>query len=204
MLAPCAILLLSLLPGCDVADQKVYGPATVVPGNNDNPQAPMATFQKDAATTTNAVAVSAHAYSADDLWLNAEALWTSHPMDGNDHPTSVDLLLRIDPGSNPEVLEADGLGSWCGGSALQVVSTGNPGEWRIQRSPGSQDCSCVDPWADYGAFNYRLGGVRLKIHTPGQWRVEVAPASSTPFCECEQGCFTGLSYFGGTLTVPSR
>ena len=38
-LASCAVLVLSLLPGCDVADQHVYGPAPVVnpPVSNDVP-----------------------------------------------------------------------------------------------------------------------------------------------------------------------
>ena len=93
---------------------------------------------------------------------------------------------------------------WCRGNAVEVSPTGNAGEWRIHRSSASDDCTCLDPFPDpyYGAFNYMLGNLRLKVNNPGRWRVDVAAGSATPFCECEQGCFTDLSYFGGTLTVP--
>jgi hypothetical protein len=193
--APFAFVL-ALCTGCEEAE-KVFVDR---PPEEHEPTAPQ--FQADTRTTNDAVIVDVwimrdeHGPLRDKVWVVAQAAWLDY-YTGDDRPTSADLLLRIDPGSHPELLESNPLGTWCSGGEFQVSPTGNPGEWRIQRAPGPNDCTCS--WDT--DFSFGFGGVFLKVNTPGQWRLDVAPASETPYCDCVGGCSMGLSYVGGTLTV---
>ncbi len=198
--------------GCDEPEKifVVSPPAGGTPTTTPPPPAPVF-FEGDARTSSDAVAVLAGRHhdeqgpsTPDDVWLYAIALWqTGHPLEPGEHLTSVDVLVRIDPRSNPELLGTETTGSWCPGSGAQVTATGRPGEWRIQRSPASDDCTCGDPHPGIDTdVPYTVGGVRLKIHAAGKWRVDVAPATGPPACDCPRGCINGMSFFGGTLNVP--
>ena len=187
---------MSLL-GCD-SDQKVLGPAPVVPPTSST----QASFLADSVTPEHGIAVSAHITGRNDVYLSPEIAWSFHPHETGDYPTSMDLLLRIDPGADAELVPPSeyNSGSWCIKVPIEVSSTGTPGEWRLRRTARTGDCECIGDWNFWSGKD--LGSVHLKIHRPGTWRVEVAPASAHAFCECQRGCIPGLSFRGGTLTVP--
>jgi len=112
-------------------------------------------------------------------------------------PSWVDLLLRVDPAAEAELVSG-GVRSMCGGPIGSVVPTGNAGEWRIKNIAQTDYCpACTTSSTGY------LGTVNFRLPHPGSWRVTLAPdAGTSEICGCGEGCSSGHPMFGGTVTNP--
>jgi hypothetical protein len=184
--------LVALLAGCDdgVIDRQSL-PGEVANGPTGEPStAP--SFVADPGSGRRVLA-SGTGVAEDEIDLTIWANWID--LARGEGMNSADFVLRIDPGSEAQVVWTGG-GDWCASSSIEVTPTGNPGEWRMRRLPGSE-CACGpwSPWDYYGGFV--LAEVRLKIGSPGSWSVEIEPVA--PLCDCSE-CLHDVVFGGGTLT----
>jgi hypothetical protein len=197
MRSPAWLVLALLLSGCE--EQVIVQAPAPAPATPNSPEDPdVATFTMDEPQGTGpVVSLGPDVWSRNNFSFTLFAPWL-------DQPTSADVLLQIDPAAAAEVsLRHGGAGRWCNPPA-ELTATGNPGEWRIHRSPGPDDCTCPnDPsdW-DWGPFFY-LADLEVTFPNPGDWRVEVAPASATPVCDCTVGCRTDVGFSRGLAHVPA-
>ena len=187
-----AFLLLTLLFCVACSDSSVFDPRSLDVPANTTPS-----FTPDPFPTGKAITMSGTTVNDTDLDLWLTAGWTDS-LNGPNLRTA-DLLLRIDPGAQAEVLSVED-GSWCGSELPSVTPNGSPGEWRFVKSAEPDDCTCPASEGWEGPFPDTLGVIRVRIHQPGTWRVSLAEGSATPACECGGNCPSDIVLSGGSVS----